>query len=126
MKIVFDTNFCTIPFQFKIDIYDALDNLIINKYELEIPDICIEELKKLRFGKVAIELLKKKNVKIVPVERKKDVDFSIIQYAKKEGAIIATQDIRIKKDAKSEGIPTITMRQKRYLIFNQNAIKPKT
>jgi len=115
IKILFDTNFALIPFQFKIDIYSELNRIINEKYELYFLDVCIKELEKLKFGKAALELMKQKGVKFVSFPIYNGVDSTILEYAKKNNAIIATQDKELKKKALKRKVRIITLRQKKYL-----------
>ena len=117
-KIIFDTNFATIPFQFKVDIYTEINRIIDEKYQIIFPRICLPELLKLKHGKAALELMKAKNVNFVDIPLIKNIDNSIVEFAKKEKALIATQDIEIKKLAKEFEIKIITLRQKKYLTFS--------
>ncbi len=114
-KIIFDTNFAVIPFQFKVDIYSELDRIIDEKYEILFLNICTDELKKLKFGNAALDLMKKKKVKFIDTDLIKNVDNTILNFAKKENAIIATQDKELKKKALKKGLKIITLRQKKYL-----------
>ena len=118
IKIIFDTNFAIIPFQFKVDIYSELDRIIDEKYEIYFLKAAIPELEKLRFGKAALELMKQKNVKIVDFPIIRGVDNTIVEFAKKEDAIIATQDKEVKRKALKCGIKIITLRQKKYLVIS--------
>ncbi len=114
-KIIIDTNFATIPLQFNVDIYQEFSRIINEKYELFFPKICLEELKKLKYGKAALEMLKMKKVIFKDIEFNKNVDNSILQYAKNKNALIATQDKELKKKALKEGLSVITLRQKKQL-----------
>ena len=116
VKIIMDTNFVIIPFLFKVDIYSEITRLVDEKYELCFPDICEAELAKLKECKASKALMETKNVKIIKVDRIKNVDNSIIEYAKKEKSIIATQDQGIKRIAKQENLEILTLRSKKYLI----------
>ncbi|HDQ59691.1 MAG TPA: hypothetical protein ENN30_00690 [Candidatus Woesearchaeota archaeon] len=116
-KIILDTNFCIIPFQFGIDIYSELQNTMQQQYEIVFPKIALKELEKLKFGGAALELLKKKSVKLVDVPVMKDVDSSILEYAKKENAILATQDLGLKKKAKENKVEILVLRQKKYIVL---------
>ena len=116
IKIIFDTNFAIIPFQFKVDIYTELDKLIDEKYEIYFLNACIKELEKIKFGNAAIELMKQKKVNFVDFPIKNGIDNTILEFAKKEGAIIATQDKELKRKALKQRIKTISLRQKKYLI----------
>lgn len=115
-KIVLDTNFVTIPFQFGVDIYEEIARIIDEQYELIFPKICIKELNKLKNGKASLELMKMKGVKFVEIPLAKSVDESILNYAKENNAIVATQDSELKKKVLKNSLPIITLRKKQYLI----------
>lgn len=114
-KIIIDTNFAIIPFQFKIDIFQEFQNVVEGKYKLLFPKICLDELKKTDYESEALKLLKNKNVDFVDISIKKNVDNSILEYGKEKNACIATQDKELKKKALKEGLCVITLRQKKYL-----------
>jgi rRNA-processing protein FCF1 len=116
VKIVIDTNFAKIPFQFKVDVYSEIGRIINESYVLEFPRICIPELQKLKQGQAALELMLKKGVIFVDMPLLKTVDDSIIDYAKEKKAIIATQDSLLKKKALKNSLSVITLRKKQYLI----------
>ncbi|ENO12016.1 hypothetical protein MBGDC06_00279, partial [Thermoplasmatales archaeon SCGC AB-539-C06] len=70
-KIILDTNFLLIPAQFKVDIFDEIDRIILEKYQLFVLDKTIDELKKIiadkkqkmrnrRAAKLGLQLLKSK------------------------------------------------------------------
>ena len=115
MKIIFDTNFGIIPFQFNVDIYAELDKIINGKYEIIFPEFCLKELKKLKFGDAALELMGKKGVKVVDIPFSKNIDDSIIKFAEKESIIIATQDKEMKEKALKKNLAVITLRNKQFL-----------
>ncbi len=125
MKIILDTNFCLIPFEFKVDVIEEIKRIIHEKAEIIIPDLVIEELKDMSkkkgkrgvYAKNAIEYFSRfKKVKVKKID---GVDDSIIRFAKENKCVIATQDKEMKRKARKERIPIITMRQKKYLIFLQ-------
>ena len=114
-KILIDTNFATIPLQFNVDIYSEFPMVMDGKYKLLFPEMCLEELKRLKHGKAALELLKIHGVEFENIKFEKNVDNSILHYAKNENAFIATQDVELKKKALKEGLCVITLRQKKQL-----------
>jgi len=116
MEIVLDTNFVTIPFQFRVDVYQEINRIIEEQYELVFPKICLKELQKLKIGKAALELMKKNNVKFVEIPLKKTVDDSILSYAKENNAIVATQDGELKRKVLKNSLQIISLREKQYLI----------
>lgn len=116
IKIILDTNFAVIPFQFKVDIYSEIDRIFDEQYELVFPEICLKELEKLKAGKAGLELMKKKNVKFEKTPSAKTVDDSILSYAKASSAVVATQDRELKKKALKNGLSVISLRKKQFLI----------
>lgn len=126
-KIILDTNFLLIPYQFKLDIFSEIDRICIFKYKIYILDRTIEELKNIiekqkgkdkeaaKFG-LKIAIFKKLN--IIKTKEEKDVDNLILDMANKEEHIIATQDMRLKKQLKSKIIPLIVMRQQKRLVLD--------
>lgn len=116
LKIIIDTNFATIPFQFKVDIYSEFDRIINTKYLLFFPKICEKELLKLKQGKAALDLMLKKGVKIIDIPGNKKVDDAILLFSEKENYAIATQDRELKKKALKKSLTVITLRQKSFLV----------
>ncbi|MCP3686458.1 MAG: twitching motility protein PilT [bacterium] len=120
MKILMDTNFLFIPFQFKVDIFAELDRICL-KYELYVVDRTLDELEGLAQNKgkqgqaarLALSFIKAKNVNIINTREitSESVD-NIIASQQKEGYIIATQDKGLKNKLKK---PMIVLRQKSYL-----------
>ena len=118
-KILVDTNFLLIPFQFKVDIFKEIDRIIDEKYEICVVDKTLEELEKLIKGnkekdkkaaKLAKQLIKKNKVKIINTQGK-NVDEIIIKIKDKD-TIVATQDKELRKKLKGD---VIVLRQKKYL-----------
>lgn len=116
VEVILDTNFATIPFDFKVDIYAEIERIIDEPYRIVFPKICLNELRKLKNGKAASELMEKKNVQLIDIPIKKNVDESIIEHAKGTNGIIATQDKELKKKALKKGLTVITLRKKQFLI----------
>jgi rRNA-processing protein FCF1 len=114
-KILFDTNFATIPFQFRVDIYSELNRLIDEKFEILFPKICIAELEKLKGGKGSLELMEKKGVIFADIPKARTIDDSILNFAKAKGCTIATQDRELKKKALKNNLAVITLRKKQFL-----------
>jgi hypothetical protein len=122
VKIILDTNFLLLPYQFKLDIFTEIDRIILEKYEIYILDKTIEELKKLINNQgekvknklaatLALQLIKVKKIPIIKTKENASVDDII---AKLEGYVIATQDIELKKRLNCK---IITMRAKKKLIL---------
>ena len=121
-NILLDTNFLLLPFRFKVDIFSEFERIIDEEINVIVLSVCLKELKKIvnkiEFNSI-IEILKKRNVKIIEIEKgKKDIDSLIIEFAKKENCIIATNDKSLRKIAKKIGLNTIFLRKKRFLEMN--------
>ena len=119
-KIILDTNFLLIPAQFRVDIFEEIKRIADFPYQLCILDKTIDELKKIQKeqrGKhkaavrLALQLVRRKPVKVIKTTSNKLVDDLLVEHSKK-GAIIATQDIGLKRRLKK---PYIVLRQKKYL-----------
>jgi len=121
-KIILDTNFLLIPAQFKVDIFDEIDRIILEKYELFVLDKTIDELNKIindkkqklrnrKAAKLGLQLLKSKKVKIIKTREDLLVDDLIVKL---KGYIVATQDIGLKNRIKGK---IITLRAKKKLIL---------
>jgi rRNA-processing protein FCF1 len=121
MKQIFlDTNFLMIPAQHKVDIFEEIRRIMETSYELCIVERTLKELDfivengKLREKlevKLTKALIKTKNIKIVSRDQDKGVDEQLIELSRK-GAIVATQDMALKKQLTSE---IIVLRQRKYL-----------
>ena len=120
-KIILDTNFLTIPVQFNLDIFEEIDKVMEEDYELFTTDGVIKELKKLAKSKgkdavaarIGLELIERKNIKIIGT-KKKDTDKGIIELAD-ENTMIATNDKILRQKLKNKSLKTIYLRSKKYL-----------
>lgn len=111
------------PFNLGLDVISELDRIINQKYEIIILKGTIEELKRLsenpslrvrKAAKLALELAQRYTV-INSGYKNGDIDKLIVNLSKKEGYIVATNDRNLRRKLKSEGIPTIYVRQKSHL-----------
>lgn len=120
-KIILDTNFLTIPYQFNVDIFEEIDRIMEEDYELITLDRVVEELKNMIkskskdavAAKIALELIKKKNVKVISTDEKK-VDNAIIKLAD-ENTIVATNDRVLRKRIKDKNVKVLYLRSKKHL-----------
>jgi rRNA-processing protein FCF1 len=117
-RVVLDTNFIMVPFQFGVDIASELDRTLGFKYELCTTDSVMRELMLLsrekgrdgRAAKASFELAK--NLTIIPAEG--SADDALLALASKD-TIICTNDKVLKEKIKRKGAPLIYLRQKKYL-----------
>ena len=111
------------PFNLGIDVVSELDRIINQKYEIIILKGTIEELKGLsknpslkvrKAARLALELAQRYTV-VDLVPENGNMDALIVKLSKKEGYIVATNDKNLRRKLKSEGVPTIYVRQKSHL-----------
>ena len=123
-RIILDTNFLLIPAQFNLDIISELQRICDFQYEICIIDKTIDELDTIikdqkQKARLAAQLAKKliniHNFTILETN-KTHADDLLVKFAE-QGAIIATQDKGLKDRLKEKEYKTITMRQKKHLIF---------
>ena len=123
-KILLDTNFLLVPFQFKVDIFSEIDRIIIARYELIVLDRTVEELENIvkkgkgkdkEAAKFALKLIQNKKPMIIKTNSGKKTDDIILEYAIKEGYLVATQDKDLKRKLVNQGIEVIVLRQKKFL-----------
>ena len=123
-KILLDTNFIMIPAQFKVDIYSEIERICDFKYELYVLDKTLSELENIiktqkgrqkaaaRLAKAILEAKKPKTLKTTS----KDYVDNIILGLK--GFIVATLDRELRSRLKKNGVATIVLRQKKYLMLD--------
>jgi hypothetical protein len=122
-RIILDTNFLTIPYQFNIDIFEEIGRVVEGNYELTTLDCVVEELKKLKkfrgksaaAAKVGLILIKEKNVKVIKTNEKK-VDNTIYKIAD-SNTIVATNDRDLIRKLKSKNIKILYLRGKKRIVI---------
>lgn len=122
--LVLDTNFLLIPYQFKLDIFRQIDQMVESSYEFVTCSAVMDELKRISKGytkravaaRFALKLLSSKKVKIIESIQKAD-DW-IFSYAKEnESIIVCTNDIYLRQMVKKTGKKVIGLRTKSKLSF---------
>lgn len=123
LKIVLDTNFLMAPFNLEIDFISELNRIINQKYEIIIPRGVINELNGLsknsnlkvrKAAKFGLKIAQRYKIVDLKIENG-DMDELIVKFSKKEYCAVATNDQNLRRKLKSEGIPTIYVRQKSHL-----------
>ncbi len=121
--VIIDTNFFLIPYQFRIDIFTELEYLIDMNHYFVITSKTLRELgkivenagKKGAGARLALKIIDANRNRIEVIESNKPVDTWIEDYSEKTGAIVCTNDIRLKKKLKDNGIKVISLRGKTKL-----------
>ena len=119
-KIVIDTSLLVSCANFKIDWQSELERICDFAFEVVVLDRVFDELKNLKkdktAAKLAMAILKHKKIAATKTTGILPVDTLILNYAVKNKAIVATQDIALKKRLKEKRIKLVTIRQKGQLI----------
>ncbi len=123
-KIILDTNVLIYGAKKGIDLREAIKNLDIPKPRIIIPDVVISELEKLKetakkgsdkeAAKLALSIIEKSRLKIQKMGEG-HVDYLIGSWAQKNGASVVTNDASFTIKLKELGVPTYSLRQKKYL-----------
>lgn len=130
-KIILDTNFLMIPWQFRVDIFSEFGRICSFNYQLYIFEESINELRGImnnpnssgkdkKAAEFALKLIKLKNIGIIK-SKKKDVDSLILENAN-EGDFVATQDMQLKRELVKKGVSLIALRKKKYLILSERKL----
>lgn len=115
-KILLDTNFILTALKFNIHLFEEIDRIFNEEYQIFILSTSLKELEKLintsrgelsSRAKLSLQILKQKKVKTLISKGK--VDDTLV---KKKDFIIATQDKELKKRIKNK---ILTIRQKSHL-----------
>lgn len=120
-KVILDTNFLTIPYQFSIDIFDKIKDLVRGEYEIIVLDGTVRELKNLSnkkggrslAAKVGLELIEKRELKVLETENG-NVDDEIVDLSD-DKTIVATNDKELIKRLKHKNVKIIYLRGKNRL-----------
>ena len=123
VKVILDSNFLMVPFQFNIDIFQEIEYLLQKKVDFIVPSSVKLELTGIsaRGGEgaseasLALQLASRCRVVEVSLQPQETVDDAIIKAAQKLGAVVATNDIELKKKLRGIHIAVIFMRDKSKL-----------
>ena len=111
-RIVLDTSFILTAIRFKIELLSELRRICDFPYKIYILDKTLDEFKNKKAQTLALSLTK--NLEIIKTSENKPVDDLLLNM---NNVIIATQDKALKEKLKKRRIPTITIRQKKYLLL---------
>ncbi len=124
IKVILDSNFLLIPFQFGVNIFEAIEDLLDRNIEFIVLPQIIEEVKRIADGmgndsrgaRLALKLIEER-CKVLDLEgiERLGVDESIVKAAVKLGAAVATNDKKLRMKLRSKGIPTIFLRERSHL-----------
>jgi uncharacterized protein len=124
LKVILDSNALFVPLEFKIDIFEALkellnrnvDFILLSSVKRELEILATKETaKNRREALFALKLAEK--CKYVPVENDERIttDDAIVRVAKNWNSPVFTNDIQLKKKLRDISVPVIYVRQKSRL-----------
>ncbi|MDO5861757.1 MAG: twitching motility protein PilT [Thermoplasmata archaeon] len=110
--VVLDTNALLMPFEIRINLDLALQDLL-GEVRILVPGPLVGELKHLdhRYAGAALSLARK--YEIVPTET--TGDSAVLELAKKEGAYVLTNDKELRRRLRKERVPLIYLRSGTHL-----------
>ena len=123
-RILLDTNFLMIPWQFRVDIFSEIERICNFNYKLYVFEESISELRNIisassgkdkKAAQFALKIIKLKNINLIKSD-KKEVDTLILENSDKY-EIAATQDMALKRELTKKKIPLIILRKKKYLML---------
>lgn len=118
--VLLDTNALMMPFQFSINIDEELGRLL-GLFEIRIPSKVFHELKALAksnpTAKSAMALLRARRWPVDEVEGSGDE--AVVNHAVKARAIVVTNDAELRRALRLNGVPTIYLRSRRKLEFDE-------
>lgn len=123
VKVILDSNFLMIPFQFNLDIFQEIEFLLQKRVDFIVPSAVKSELTGLsaRGGEgapeasLALQIASRCRVVEVSLEASETVDDAIVKASQKLGAVVATTDIELKNRLKTLKVPVIYLRDKSKL-----------
>ena len=123
VKVILDSNFLMIPFQFKIDIFQEIEYLLQKKVDFVVPSAVKSELTGIssRGGEgapeasLALQLASRCRVVEVNLAAQESVDDAIVKASQKLGAVVATTDNELKKRLRDINVPVVYLREKSKL-----------
>jgi rRNA-processing protein FCF1 len=124
IKIIIDTNFLFVPLQFRLDIFEELNNLLGQHVKPIMLSPTYQELQKLAESsspkmrkQTMLGLKLSEKCQIVEVERTKDEsnDNLILRIAKEWKCPVATNDRELREKLRKIGVAVVFLRQKKRL-----------
>jgi rRNA-processing protein FCF1 len=118
--IILDTNILIDILRYKIDIDEIreFDNeiAVLSVTEDELKKISKKHTKDATLARLALKLIKNKNIKILKT-KKEYTDRLLLDYAKLNRCVVATNDRKLIKTLKMNGIKIIRIRQKKIFVL---------
>lgn len=113
ITVILDTNFLLLPGRFNLWI-ESIEEVIDRKCEILIPSNVLSELKRIQLtglDKISKEVALKISERYKILELEGPVDRSILEFAKNNKCIVATNDMKLKSDLRSNQVPVIFLKK---------------
>ncbi|HOM96278.1 MAG: nucleotide-binding protein [Candidatus Methanofastidiosa archaeon] len=113
ITVILDTNFLLLPGRFNLRI-ESIEDVVERKCKILIPTNVILELNKIRLtgsDKISKEIALKLSERYDKINLEGPVDRSILEYAKNNKCIVATNDMKLKSDLRKLQIPVIFLKK---------------
>ena len=124
LKVLLDTNFLLLPHQHKVDVFDEVERIVPESYDLVTLTPVLRELAHLASqggedavaAKIGLELLGRRNVRVIDAEG--SADDAIVKFAleNKGNILVCTNDAGLKRRLNAAFVPLIVMRSKSHLV----------
>ena len=124
LRVILDSNFLFVPSQFRVDIFEALSNLLGRRFVPVLLSSTYEELRRIaelnspkmrQQASLAIRLAEKCQLFPVKQEAEETPDDVIVRVAKEWRCPVATNDKVLKRRLRDISVPVIYLRQKTRL-----------
>ena len=124
-KVIIDTNFFLLPYQYKIDIFGELEHLLEVHHQYVISTKTIRELEELAknkgkkgaAAKLALKIIEINKARMEVIPSGMFVDKWIAKHAVETGAMVCTNDKQLKNKLKENDIRVISLKGKKHLGF---------
>jgi len=124
LRVILDSNFLFIPFQFQVDVFEELKKLLNQQFDPVLLQPTYQELLRMaehgppklrQQASLALKLAEKCSIVSVETHCGENPDDLILRVSKEWGCPVATNDRELRKRLRREGVPTIFLRQRAYL-----------
>ncbi|MDY6776529.1 MAG: hypothetical protein SVQ76_00320 [Candidatus Nanohaloarchaea archaeon] len=115
-KVLLDANFLVLPFQFNVSVFDELERVLEESYQVYTLNRTYNEALELEDGRYREQverLVDETPVKIVSRESDLEVDDLLVELAGE--FVVCTNDSEVRGELEEKGLPHIYMRQESYL-----------
>jgi len=123
-KVLLDTNFLMVPFQFGVDVFDEMRSLLEGEFELLTSSEIVRELERISAGaskdasaaRSALRLLKEKGVRVI--QSRTSADDWLVEYGQENNAVVCTNDSELLERLEEAGVSRIRLRGRSRLQLN--------